>query len=201
MSDFNIETEQLEEFSADEEINDLLEDERFDDDWADIDERQREIEASAIALVNELTAIRTALNNNQQLTDSFYQLNSTVVEQHQQIETIILRLEQLTHFLSADNLSKFIRIQKDFSTFARKLDMFEKAINDDIRQQQESREKASGIYQDLSRGWQRLEEDNKGQRRAINQLSSIQTVICLSLGTGLSAAGFMIVAFKLFISK
>jgi hypothetical protein len=201
MSDFNVETEQLDEFPADEEINDLLENEEFDDNWADIDERQQEIEATAIALVNELTAIRTALNNNQQLTDSFYQLNSTVVEQHQQIETIILRLEQLTHFLSADNLSKFIRIQKDFSTFARKLDMFEKAINDDIRQQQESREKASGIYQDLSRGWQRLEEDNKGQRRAINQLSSIQTVIFLSLGTGLSAAGFMIVAFKLFISK
>jgi hypothetical protein len=175
MSDFNVETEQLDEFPADEETNNL-----FEDDWADIDERQQEIEATAIALVNELTAIRTALNNNQQLTDSFYQLNSTVVEQHQQIETIILRLEQLTHFLSADNLSKFIRIQKDFSTFARKLDMFEKAINDDIRQQQESRGKASEIYQDLSRGWQRLEEDNKGQRRAINQLSSILTS-CITL--------------------
>jgi ABC-type transporter Mla subunit MlaD len=207
MSDSNLENENLNESSEEEDFedydsDDIAENEESEEYWSDDDtDREQALEEMAIALVNELTAIRLALNDRQQLTDSFGQLNSSVVEQQQQIQTIVSLLEQLTQSLASDRLSKLLQIQKSFGTFAQKLEMFEKGINSNIRQNQESREKANEIYQNLNRGWRQLAEDNKIYRRAIIEISSIKNIAILAIGIGFSTAGFIILAFKLFMTK
>jgi hypothetical protein len=199
MSDYITENEELDDLAA-EESDELLidEDEEY---WLNEADRQQAMEEAAIALVNELTGIRLALTDRQQLTDSFGQLNLSVVEQQQQLQTIVSLLEQLTKSLSADNLSKFLQIQKSFVLFAQKLDMFEKSINGNIQQQQESRKQADEIYQNLNRGWRKLEDENKMHRRAIGGVFSLKNFIILSIGVGASAAVFTSLAFKLFILK
>jgi ABC-type transporter Mla subunit MlaD len=208
MSDPNLENENLNDSSEENEFedydsDDIPEDEESSEEyWIDDDtDREQALEEMAIALVNELTAIRIALNDRQQLTDSFGKLNSTVVDQQQQIQTIVSLLEQLTQSLSSDRLSKLLQIQKSFTAFAQKLEMFEKGINSNIRQNQESREKADEIYQNLNRGWRQLAEDNKIYRRAIIEISSIKNIVILSIGIGFSTAGFIMLAFKLFMTK
>jgi hypothetical protein len=54
-----------------------------------------------------------------------------------------------------------LQIKKSFSAFAQKLEMFEKGINANIRRQQESQKQADEIYQNLNRGWRRLEDEVK----------------------------------------
>jgi ABC-type transporter Mla subunit MlaD len=208
MSDPNLKDKKFSDSSEEEEFedynsDDIPEDEESEEYWSEDDETDREqaLEEMAIALVNELTAVRIALNDRQQLTDSFGKLNSTVVDQQQQIQTIVSLLEQLTQSLSSDRISKLLQIQKSFAAFAQKLDMFEKGINSNIRQNQESREKADEIYQNLNRGWRQLAEDNKIYRRAIIEISSIKNMVFLAIGIGLSTAGFIILASKLSIIK
>jgi ABC-type transporter Mla subunit MlaD len=208
MSDPNLKDKKFSDSSEEEEFenynsDDIPEDEESEEYWSEDDETDREqaLEEMAIALVNELTAIHIALNDRQQLTDSFGKLNSTVVDQQQQIQTIVSLLEQLTQSLSSDRVTKLLQIQKNFGAFAQKLEMFEKGINSSIRQNQESREKADEIYQNLNRGWRQLAEDNKIYRRAIIEISSIKNIAILAIGIGLSTAGFILLAFKLFMTK
>jgi uncharacterized phage infection (PIP) family protein YhgE len=210
MLNFNTENEELDNFLEDEEFDEsYLEDEELNNPWIDttnsppetLRERDAEIEAAIIEFIGELTAIRTSLTEQQQLAESFDRLNYNVVEQHQQLQTIIRSLEQLTKSLSADNISKLLQIQKSFSTFAQKLEMFEQGINANIRQQQESQKKADEIYQNLSRGWRRLEDEVKVLRQIVGRISSWENFAILSIGTGLSAAAFMLIGFKLFITK
>jgi hypothetical protein len=202
MLDFSTENEELNNFSEDEEFDEsYIEDEELNDSWIDTANRDAAIEVAAIEFINELTAIRTSLTDRQQLTDSFDRLNYNVVEQHQQLQTIIRSLEQLAKSLSADNISKLLQIQKSFSTFAQKLEMFEKAINSNIRQQQESRTRGDEIYQNLDRAWRRLADEIKEQRQIIGGIASWESFAILSIGSGLSAAVFMLIGFKFFISK
>jgi hypothetical protein len=207
MSDFSTDNEELDNFSEEEEFeeydsDDIAEEEEPEEYWSEEGEdREQAMEEMAIALVNELTAIRIALNDRQQLTDSFGQLNNNVAEQQQNLQTVISLLEQLTQSLSADRVTKLLQIQKSFGIFAQKLEMFEKGINSNIRQNQESREKADEIYQNLNRGWRQLAEDNKIYRRAIIEISSIKNIVTLAIGIGLSTAGFILLAFKLFMTK
>jgi methyl-accepting chemotaxis protein len=202
MSDNN----ELDDFSELEElqdsyIDDVVEDEELDEYWNDVAEQTKAMQKSAIILVNELTGIRMALSDRQQLTDSFGQLNSNAAKQQQQIQTIASLLEQLTKSLSTDNLSRLIQIQKSFSTFAQKLEMFEQGINASIRCQQESQKQADEIYQNLNRSWRRLEDEVKIQRQIIGGIFSWENFAVLSIGTGFSAAAFMLLGFKLFITK
>jgi uncharacterized phage infection (PIP) family protein YhgE len=202
MSDNN----KLDDFSELEElqdsyIDDVVEDEELDEYWNDAAEQAKAMQKAAIILVNELTGIRMALSDRQQLTDSFGQLNSNVAKQQQQIQTIASLLEQLTKSLSNDNLSRLLQIQKSFSAFAQKLEMFEQGINANIRRQQESQKQAEEIYQNLNRGWRRLEDEVKVQRQIVGGLSSWENFAILSIGTGFSAAAFMLLGFKLFIAK
>jgi hypothetical protein len=202
MLDFSTENEELNNFSEDEEFDEsYLDEEELNDSWIDTTNRDAAIEVAAIEFINELTAIRTSLTDRQQLTDSFDRLNYNVVEQHQQLQTIIRSLEQLAKSLSADNISKLLQIQKSFSTFAQKLEMFEKAINSNIRQQQESRTRGDEIYQNLDRAWRRLADEIKEQRQIIGGIASWESFAILSIGSGLSAAVFMLIGFKFFISK
>jgi ABC-type transporter Mla subunit MlaD len=207
MSGISTDNEELDNFSEEEEFedydnDDIAEEEEPEEYWSEeADDREQAMEEMAIALVNELTAIRIALNDRQQLTDSFGQLNSNVAEQQQHLQTVISLLEQLTQSLSADRVTKLLQIQKNFGAFAQKLEMFEKGINSSIRQNQESREKADEIYQNLNRGWRQLAEDNKIYRRAIIEISSIKNIVILAIGIGLSTAGFIILASKLSIIK
>jgi hypothetical protein len=76
MSDNN----ELDDFSELEElqdsyIDDVVEDEELDEYWNDVAEQTKAMQKSAIILINELTGIRMALSDRQQLTDSFGQLN------------------------------------------------------------------------------------------------------------------------------
>jgi hypothetical protein len=202
MLNFNTENEEPDNFSEDEEFDEsYLDEEELNDSWIDTTNRDAAIEVAAIEFINELTAIRTSLTDRQQLTDSFDRLNYNVVEQHQQLQTIIRSLEQLAKSLSADNISKLLQIQKSFSTFAQKLEMFEKAINSNIRQQQESRTRGDEIYQNLDRAWRRLADEIKEQRQIIGGIASWESFAILSIGSGLSAAVFMLIGFKFFISK
>jgi hypothetical protein len=199
MSDYITENEELDDLAAEESDESLVdEDEEY---WLNEADRQQAMEEAAIALVNELTGIRLALTDRQQLTDSFGQLNLSVVEQQQQLQTIVSLLEQLTKSLSADNISRLLQVQKSFAIFAQKLDMFEKSTNANIQQQQESRKQAEEIYQNLNRGWRKLEDENKMHRRAIGGVFSPKNFILLSIGVGASAAVFTSLAFKLFILK
>jgi hypothetical protein len=199
---FNTENAELDNFSEGEEFDEsYIEDEELNDSWIDTANRDAAIEVAAIEFINELTAIRTSLADRQQLTDSFDRLNYNVVEQHQQLQTIIRSLEQFAKSLSADNISKLLQIQKSFSTFAQKLEMFEKAINSNIRQQQESRTRGDEIYQNLDRAWRRLADEIKEQRQIIGGIASWESFAILSIGSGLSAAVFMLIGFKFFISK
>ncbi len=198
MSDYITENEELD--GLDENTEELLvdEDEEY---WLNEADRQQAMEEAAIALINELTGIRLALTERQQLTDSFGQLNLSVVEQQQQLQTIVSLLEQLTKSLSADNIARLLQVQKSFAIFAQKLDMFEKSTNANIQQQQESRKQAEEIYQNLNRGWRKLEDEHKMQRRAIGGLFSLKNFMLLSIGVGASAAVFTSLAFKLFSLK
>jgi hypothetical protein len=94
-----------------------------------------------------------------------------------------------------------LQIKKSFSAFAQKLEMFEKGINANIRRQQESQKQADEIYQNLNRGWRRLEDEVKVQRQIVGGLSSWENFAILSISTGFSAAAFMLLGFKLFIAK
>jgi DNA repair exonuclease SbcCD ATPase subunit len=202
MLDFNTENAELDNFSEGEEFDEsYIEDEELNDSWVDTANRDAEIEVAAIEFINELTAIRTSLTDRQQLTDSFDRLNYNVAEQHQQLQTIIRSLEQLAKSLSTENISKLLQIQKSFSTFAQKLEMFEKAINSNIRQQQESRTRGDEIYQNLDRAWRRLADEIKEQRQIIGGIASWESFAILSIGTGFSAAAFMFVGFKFFLIK
>jgi hypothetical protein len=202
MLNFNTENEELDNFSEDEEFNEsYLEDEELNDSWIDPTSRDAEIEAAIIEFIGELTAIRTSLTEQYQLAESFNRLNYNVVEQRQQLQTIIRSLEQLTKSLSAENLSKLLQVQKSFSTFAQKLEMFEKAINSNIRQQQESRTQGDEIYQNLDRAWRRLADEIKEQRQILGGIAGWENFVILSIGSGLSAAAFMLIGFKLFITK
>jgi uncharacterized phage infection (PIP) family protein YhgE len=202
MLNFNTENEEPDNFSEDEEFDEsYLDEEELNDSWIDTTNRDAAIEVAAIEFINELTAIRTSLTDRQQLTDSFDRLNYNVAEQHQQLQTIIRSLEQLAKSLSTENTSKLLQIQKSFSTFAQKLEMFEKAINSNIRQQQESRTRGDEIYQNLDRAWRRLADEIKEQRQIIGGIASWKSFAILSIGSGLSAALFMVIGFKFFISK
>jgi hypothetical protein len=189
MSNFSTENEELNSSSE----KDTLTDARNDS-----VEQQKAIKEAANSFINELTAINTSLADRQQLTESFSLLSYNVVEQRQQIQTIILFLEQLNKSLSTDSISKLIQIQKSFSAFAQKLEMFEKAISADIHQQKESRAQADEIYQNLNRGWRRLEDEVKEQRQIVGGLASWESFAVLSIGTGFSAAVFIFLGFKLF---
>jgi hypothetical protein len=201
MSDNN----ELDNFSELEELqdsyNDVVEDGELNDYWIDAAEQAKAMEKMAIILANELTGIRIALSDRQQLTNSFGQLNSNVAKQQQQIQTIAFLLEQLTKSSSNDNLSRLLQVQKSFSTFAQKLYMFENSINANIHRQQESQKQADEIYQNLNRGWRRLEDEVKVQRRIVGGLASWESFAILSVGTGFSAVAFMFLGFKLFIAK
>jgi hypothetical protein len=202
MLNFNTENEELDNFSEDEELDEsYLEDEEPNDSWIDTTNRDAEIEAAIIEFIGELTAIRTSLTEQYQLAESFDRLNYNVVEQRQQLQTIIRSLEQLTKSLSAENLSKLLQVQKSFSTFAQKLEMFEKAINSNIRQQQESRTRGDEIYQNLDRAWRRLADEIKEQRQILGGIAGWENFAILSICSGLSAAAFMLIGFKLFITK
>jgi uncharacterized phage infection (PIP) family protein YhgE len=209
MLNFNTENEELDNFSEDEEFDEsYLEGEELKDSWIDtansppetLRERDPEIEAAVIEFINELTAIRTSLTEQQQLAESFDRLSYNVVEQRQQLQSIILSLEQLTKSLSTANISKLLQVQKSFSTFAQKLEMFEKAISNNIRQQQESRMRGDEIYQNLDRAWRRLADEVKEQRQILGGISSWENFAILSIGSGLSAAAFMFLGFKLFLT-
>jgi phosphoenolpyruvate carboxylase len=202
MLNLNTENEEPDNFSEDEEFDEsYLEDEELNDSWIDTTSRDAEIEAAVIEFIGELTAVRISLTEQQQLAESFDRLNYNVVEQHQQLQTIIRSLEQLTKSLSADNVSKLLQVQKSFSTFAQKLEMFEKAIGNNIHQQQESRTRGDEVYQNLDRAWRRLADEIKEQRQIIGGLASWESFVILSIGSGLSAAAFMLLGFKLFITK
>jgi hypothetical protein len=200
MSELNPENEEFDNFSGNEEFDESYA-EDLDDSWMNTTDREQVLDEAAIEFINELTAIRISLNDRQQLTESFDRLSYNVVEQHQQLQTIISLLEQLTKSLSAENLSKLLQIQKSFGAFAQKLEMFETAINSNIRQQQESRKRADEIYQNLDRAWRRLEDEVKVQRRIVGGISSWENFAILSIGSGLSAAAFMLLGFKFFITK
>ncbi len=202
MLDLNTENEELDNFSEDEEFDEsYIEEDEINDSWIDSANQDTMIEAATIEFINELTAIRVSLTEQQQLTESFDRLSYNVVEQHQQLQTIISLLEQLTKSLSAENLSKLLQIQKSFGAFAQKLEMFEAAINSNIRQQPESRKRADEIYQNLDRAWRRLEDEVKVQRRIVGGISTWENFAILSIGSGFSAATFMFLGFKLFIAK
>lgn len=202
MSDFNTEKEEVNNFSGNEEFGELyLEDRETDGSWLDPTDRDRAIDESTIALVQELVAIRTSLNDRQRLTETFDSLSYNVVEQRQQLQSIILSLEQLTKSISADNLSRFLQIQKSFSTFSHKLETFDKTIEANIRRQQESQKKADEVYQNLGRSWRRIEDEVKVQRQIVGRIQSWENFAILVIGTGFSAAAFMLIGFKLFMAK
>ena len=202
MLDLNTENEELDNFSEDEEFDEYyLEEDELNDSWIDSADQDTMIEAATIEFINELTAIRVSLTEQQQLTESFDQLSYNVVEQRQQLQNIILLSEKLTKSFSADNLSKFLQIQKSFSAFAQKLEMFEQAINTNIRQQQESQKQAAETYQNLDRAWRRLADEVKEQRYILGGISTWENFAILSIGSGFSAAAFMFLGFKLFITK
>jgi uncharacterized phage infection (PIP) family protein YhgE len=202
MLNLNTENEELDDFSEDEEFDEpYLEDEEPNNSWIDTANRDAEIEAAVIEFIDELTAVRTSLAEQQQLAESFDRLSYNVVEQRQQLQSIILSLEQLTKSLSTANISKLLQVQKSFSTFAQKLEMFEKAIDNNIHQQQESRKRGDEIYQDLNRAWRRLADEIKEQRQIIGGIASWESFAMLSIGSGLSAAALMFIGFKLFIAK
>jgi hypothetical protein len=202
MLDFNAENEELDNFSEDEEFDEsYLEDEELGDSWIDAVDREQVLDEAAIGFINELTAIRISLTEQQQLTESFDRLSYNVVEQRQQLQNIILLSEKLTKSFSADNLSKFLQIQKSFSAFAQKLEIFEQAINTNIRQQQESQKQAAETYQNLDRAWRQLADEIKEQRQILGGIPSWENFAILLIGSGLSAAAFMFLGFKLFIAK
>jgi ABC-type transporter Mla subunit MlaD len=202
MLDFNTENEELNNFSEDEEFDEsYTEDEELNDSWIATTNRDAAIEAAIIEFINEITAIRTSLTEQQQLGESFDRLNYNVSEQHQQLQIIIRSLEQLTKSLSTENTSKLLQIQKSFSTFAQKLEMFEKTINTNIRQQQESRTRGDEIYQNLDRAWRRLADEIKEQRQIIGGIAGWESFAILSIGSGLSASLFTLLAFKFFMTK
>jgi hypothetical protein len=181
MLDFNAENEELDNFSEDEEFDEsYLEDEELGDSWIDAVDREQVLDEAAIEFINELTAIRISLTEQQMLTESFDRLSYNVVEQRQQLQNIILLSEKLTKSFSADNLSKFLQIQKSFSAFAQKLEMFEQAINTNIRQQQESQKQAAETYQNLDRAWRRLADEIKEQRQILGGIPSWENFAILS---------------------
>ncbi len=192
MLNSNTENEEFDESYLEEELNDS---------WIDTTNRDAEIEAAVIEFIGELTAVRTSLTEQQKLGESFDRLSYNVVEQRQQLQSIILSLEQLNKLLSTENISKLLQIQKSFSTFAQKLEMFEEAINNNIRKQQESRTRSDEIYQNLDRAWRRLADEIKEQRQIIGGIASWESFAMLSIGTGFSAAAFMLLGFKIFIAK
>jgi DNA repair exonuclease SbcCD ATPase subunit len=202
MSDFNTKSKELDLFPVDEEFDEsYIEDEEFNSSWIDTVNRDTAIEAAVVEFIDELIAVRASLAEQQQLSESFDQLNYNVAEQHQQIQTILRLLEPLTRSLSAENISKLSQIQKSFSTFSQKLEMFEKAINTNIRQQQESRTRGDETYQNLDRAWRRLADEIKEQRQIIGGIPSWENFAAISIGSGLSAALFTLLAFKFFMTK
>lgn len=192
MSNFSIENEEKDNFSDNDDFTDV---------WSDSANQEKVIEEAAVQFISELTAINASLADQRQLTESFNLLSYNVVEQHQQLQTIIRLLEQLTKSLSADDIAKLLQIQKSFSTFAQKLKMFEKAINANIQQQQKSQAQADEIYQNLNKGWRRLEDEVKTQRWIVGDIASLKNFAILSIGTGLSAAAFVLLGFKFFMAK
>jgi hypothetical protein len=201
MLGFNAKNGELDNFSESEEFDEsYLRDEELNDSWSNTAEREQAIEAATIKFVSELTAIRTSLAEQQQLNESFDRLSYNVVEQRQQLQTIARLLEQLAKSLSTENTSKLLQIQKSFSVFAQKLEMFEKAIDSNLHQQQESRSQADEVYQNLNRAWQRLADEIKKQRQILGGIPSWENFAILSIGSGFSAAAFMFLGFKLFLT-